>query len=70
MLMSVKIRHYRAIIIIITRYLQIAKSAASVLTCFDFMHNCKSVYLKVGSHDPIFSSNYSLAHFLRQQLNV
>ena len=26
--------------------------------------------LKVGSHDPIFSSNYSSAHFLRQQLDV
>ena len=26
--------------------------------------------VKVGSHDPIFSSNYSSAHFLRQQLNV
>ena len=26
--------------------------------------------LKVGSHDPIFASNYSLAHFVRQQLDV
>ena len=26
--------------------------------------------LKVGSYDPIFSSNYSSAHFLRQQLDV
>ena len=26
--------------------------------------------LKVGSHDPIFSSNYCSAHFLRQQLDV
>ena len=26
--------------------------------------------LKVGSHDPIFSSNYSSAHLLRQQLDV
>ena len=26
--------------------------------------------LKVGSHDPIFSSNYSSTHFLRQQLDV
>ena len=26
--------------------------------------------VKVGSHDPIFSSNYSSAHFLRQQLDV
>ena len=26
--------------------------------------------LKVSSHDPIFSSNYSSAHFLRQQLDV
>ena len=29
-----------------------------------------SIPLKVGSHDPIFSSNYSSAHFLRQQLDV
>ena len=27
-------------------------------------------YLKFGSHDPIFASNYSLAHFFRQQLEV
>ena len=26
--------------------------------------------VKVGSHDPIFSSNHSSAHFLRQQLDV
>ena len=26
--------------------------------------------LEVGSHDPIFSSNCSSAHFLRQQLDV
>ena len=26
--------------------------------------------IKVGSHDPIFSSNYSSAHFSRQQLDV
>ena len=26
--------------------------------------------LKVGSHDPIFASNYSSAHFFRQQLDV
>ena len=26
--------------------------------------------IKVGSHDPIFASNYSLAHFFRQQLDV
>ena len=26
--------------------------------------------LKVGSHDPIFSSNYSSVNFLRQQLDV
>ena len=25
---------------------------------------------KVGSHDPIFASSYSLAHFFRQQLDV
>ena len=32
--------------------------------------NLASGYFKVGSHDPIFSSNYSSAHFLRQQLDV
>ena len=30
----------------------------------------KECSLKVGSHDPIFASNYSLAKFFRQQLDV
>ena len=28
------------------------------------------IAVKAGSHDPIFASNYSLAHFFRQQLGV
>ena len=34
---------------------------------------CSPVFVKsvkVGSQDPIFPSNYSSAHFLRQQLDV
>ena len=33
-------------------------------------YETQSSALKVGSHDPIFSSNYSSIHFLRQQLDV
>ena len=44
-------------------------SSAIKYDCFklDDSGNC---IIKVGSHDPIFSSNYSSAHFLRQQLDV
>ena len=38
---------------------------AIVIRCFT-----RTFFLKVGSHDPIFSSNYSSVDFLRQQLDV
>ena len=53
------------------------KLGKSLVSCPIMCQWCKTycVFLqkwvfKVGSHDPIFSSNYSSAHFLRQQLDV
>ena len=56
-----------------------SECAARVLICPGFKHHLHNLFnqfnqfkiqVKVGSHDPIFSSNYSSANFLRQQLDV
>ena len=45
-------------------------SASLTNTHIESLQTLQMKYLKVDSHDPIFSSNYSSIHFLRQQLDV